>query len=90
MKAEEYVSKDGEYIIPVAWEMYSTVKVTGVKNLKEALAVVEKYLDDIPLDNGEYIDGSYRITNNEDDEAIIDAQSYTHFGVDFPNPDAED
>ena len=33
MKAEDYVSKDGEYIIPVAWEMYSTVKVTGVKNL---------------------------------------------------------
>lgn len=90
MKAEDYVSKDGEYIIPVAWEMYSTVKVTGVKNLKEALAVVEKYLDEIPLDFGEYMDGSYRITNNEDDDAIIGAQSFAHTGVDFHNPDAED
>lgn len=90
MKAEDYVAKDGEYIIPVAWEMYSTVRVTGVKNLKEALAVVEKYLDDLPIDNGEYVDGSYRITNNDDDDTIIGAQSYAHIGVDFHNPDAED
>jgi hypothetical protein len=40
-KLESYVSSEDEYIIPVTYEMYSTISVTGVKNLKEALMIIK-------------------------------------------------
>lgn len=78
-KLEEFVSSDGRYIIPVTYEMYSTVEVTGVNNLKEAIELAEKNIDDIPLGQGEYIDGTYKISIDDDDYAIT-AQDFAHFG----------
>ncbi|MCR5690750.1 MAG: hypothetical protein K6G62_00825 [Eubacterium sp.] len=51
-----------QFIIPVEWSVYSTVKVTGVSSVEEAIALVEKHLDDLPLcKDPEYIDGTYHI-----------------------------
>jgi hypothetical protein len=72
---ENYVSPDGHYRIPIVYAMYSTIDVTGVKNLREAVELSEKHKDEIPLGQGEYIDGSYEINIENDDEAIF-AQDY--------------
>jgi hypothetical protein len=78
-KLENYVSPDGDYIIPVTYKMYSTVGVTRVKNLREAVELSRKHRDEIPLGHGEYIDGSYKIEIKDDDDAIL-AQNYAHIG----------
>lgn len=72
------VNENGEYIIPVEWSMYSTVKVKNAENLQQALDYLQNHIDDIPLGKGEYIDSSYKIDNRG--ESMIDAQSYKHFG----------
>jgi hypothetical protein len=59
--------------------MYSTVGVTRVKNLREAVELSRKHRDEIPLGHGEYIDGSYKIEIKDDDDAIL-AQNYAHIG----------
>jgi hypothetical protein len=74
-KLASYVSPDGHYRIPVTYEMYSTIDVTGVKNLREAVELSRKHKDEIPLGQGEYIDGSYEINIKNDNEAIA-AQDY--------------
>lgn len=79
MEMRDYVSDNGEYIIPVSWEVYSTIKVKGAKNLEEAIEYVKENIDTIPLGNGEYIDASYKIEVDNDDEAI-DAQDYFDIG----------
>lgn len=79
MKMRDYVSDNGEYIIPVSWEVYSTIKVKGAKNLEEAFEYALEHIEDIPLGEGEYIDGSYQINIDNDDEAI-DAQEYVDIG----------
>jgi hypothetical protein len=77
---KEYVSEDGYYIIPVTWEMYSTVKVQG-KNLQDAIDRLNRVAEEIPLDdNAEYVDSSYRI-EDDSDEHMIAAQNYKHIGV---------
>lgn len=78
-KLENYVSPDGDYIIPVTYKMYSTVGVTRVKNLREAVELARKHKNEIPVGQGEYIDGSYKIEIKNDDEAIA-AQDYVHIG----------
>ena len=75
----DYVSDNGEYIIPVSWEVYSTIKVKGAKSLEEAVEYAKEHIDDIPLGEGEYIDGSYKIDIETDDEAI-NAQEYADIG----------
>ena len=90
-KLSKYVSPNGEYIIPVSWEVYSTVVITGVNNLEEALKVAEDYLDEIPLaDNAEYVDGSYTIDDAGDEDWLIYAQDYHTRGTYFHNPRAKD
>lgn len=79
MKAKDYVSEDGTYIIPVSWEVYSTIRVYGAKNLEEAVEYAKEHSDEIPLGDAEYIDGSYKIEIENDDEAIH-AQDYVEFG----------
>ncbi len=75
MKAKEYVAENGEYVIPVSWEVYSTIRVKGAKNLEEAIKYAKENIDVIPIGSGEYIDDSYKIEVNDDDEAIS-AQHY--------------
>ncbi len=87
-KLENYVSPDGEYIVPVTYKMFSTVKVTGVKNLKEAIELTKENAEEIPLGEGAYIDGTYEISVKSDDEAI-DAQDFAHIGVDISPEDFE-
>ncbi|WP_027438751.1 hypothetical protein [Lachnospira multipara] len=87
MKPEEFINKDEEYIIPVSWEVYSTIRVKGAKNLQDAIEYAKTHIDDIPLGDGEYIDGSYKIEIHNDDEAIA-AQDYADIGgvVVYTNP----
>ena len=75
MTAREYVSENGTYIIPVTWEVYSTIRVYGAKNLEDAIEYAKEHSDLIPLGDSEYIDGSYQINIENDDEAI-NAQNY--------------
>lgn len=84
---EKYVSDDGYYVIPVTWESYGTVQISGVKNLKEAYEVAKKYIDDLPLpDDGEYIDDSFKINIDEESE-LLDAQIYYRHNAYFHNPE---
>lgn len=70
-----------EFIIPVSWEVYSNIIVTGVETLEEARAAVEADLDMIPLGvNNEYVDGSYRI-DAETEEDLEQAQDNIVKGV---------
>ena len=72
---KKYVSKDGEYIVPVEWTVCSTVTVRGAKNL------VRKNISDIPLSrNPDYIDESYTVSDRDDD-GFIDAQNFIGKGV---------
>ena len=47
--------------IPVAWEMYGLVEIEA-ETAKEALRIFSKTEDEIPLPEGEYVDGSFRMT----------------------------
>lgn len=85
----DYVAPDGEYIIPVSWEVYATVQITGVHNLAEAYEVAQEYIDDLPLaTDPEYIDASYKIEVANDDE-LLDAQDYYKHDAYFKNPNAD-
>lgn len=50
------------FVIPVSWEVYSTITVSA-NSLEEALEWAEKHSDEIPItmDECEYIDASYKI-----------------------------
>ena len=64
------VDEVNEYIIPVEWSVCSSVVVKGAKNLQNAVELARKYADDIPLpNNAEYIDGSFAINVDSDEEA---------------------
>lgn len=68
-------SEDGEYIIPVQWSVYATVRVTA-DNLKDALIKAAEKIDDLPTScDNEYIEDSYEINIDSADSAIT-AQSY--------------
>lgn len=76
---KNYVSDDGTYLIPVQWSVYSTVRVHAA-NLAEAVNIARSKLDELPLSTeNEYIDGSYYISG-EIDEDFINAQHYKPVG----------
>ena len=71
--------------------MFSKVIITGVNNLEEALQVAENYIDDIPLGDNEYVDGSYKIEGAGDENYILSCQEFNRRGgTYFRNPKAED
>lgn len=89
MKPEEFINENEEYIIPVSWKVYSTIKITGAKNLQDAIEYAKNHIDEIPLGSGDYINGSYKIEIHNDDEAIA-AQNYAEISsieVDIKNND---
>lgn len=63
------------FIVPVSWEVYSTVEVVA-STYVEAVKIAEEKIDDIPLGNSEYIDGSYKIEYNYEE----DDPQFKHFG----------
>ena len=76
---DNYKNENGEFLIPVEWSVYSTIKVKA-DNLGEAVRIAQEKLDDIPLcRENEYIDGSYKL-NGESDEDFINAQQYRTVG----------
>lgn len=76
---DDYVSENGEYIIPVSWEVYSTITVKA-KNLGEAVRIAKEKMYEIPLcKEAEYVEGSYKINIESDEDAII-AQEYQPIG----------
>ena len=64
-----------DFIIPVSWEVYSTITVSA-NSMEEAIEFAEKNIDYIPLcSDNEYIDGSYliddvRALNGEDIRSV--------------------
>lgn len=69
---KNYVSEDRTYILPVSWEVYSTIRIKA-DNLEDAIRKAEEHIDDIPLGSQtEYIDASYKI----DTEDPIAAQDF--------------
>lgn len=67
------------FIIPVSWEVYSTVTVEAA-TLEEAKRKFDKQIDDIPLCvETEYVEGSYRCTAESMEELEI-AQEYRYIG----------
>ena len=76
---KNYVSDDGTYLIPVQWSVYSTVRIHAA-NLAEAVSIARNKLDELPLSTeNEYIDDSYHISG-ETDEDFINAQCYSTVG----------
>ena len=55
--------------IPVVWEMCGMVTIKA-KNLKEAIEIVRNDNDDIPLPSGNYVDGSFQLST-EDEGTIV-------------------
>ena len=54
---------EASYEIPVTWEMCGKIRVSA-KSAAEAMAKAEEELDYVELpDNGEYVDGSFEVTN---------------------------
>lgn len=76
---KNYVTDDGTYLIPVQWSVYSTVRVHA-ENLAEAVSIARSKLNELPLSTeNEYIDDSYCISG-ETDEDFINAQNYSTVG----------
>lgn len=70
---ENYISEDGTYLIPVSWEVYSTIRIKA-NNLRDALEKAETHIEEIPCGtNTEYIDGSYKLDRDGD---LIMAQEF--------------
>lgn len=79
MALEDIVNDEGVYLIPVSWSVYSTIKVEA-DNLKDAIERARRSLCDIPLSSeNEYIDDSYTI-DGEIDEDFINAQDRATVG----------
>lgn len=56
--------------IPVTWEMCGTVEVAG-DSIEEALKNYKEIEDDLGLpDDAEYVDGSFRLSEDNKDELI--------------------
>ena len=56
-----------EFRIPVEYMMYGYVEIEA-SSLEEALLIAHKDIDELPLPaNAEYIDGSYKINDEEMD-----------------------
>ena len=53
-----------EYKIPVSWEEYGFVKIEA-DSLQQAIEIFDRQSDDIPLPEGNYVDGSWRRENLE-------------------------
>lgn len=78
-KLKNYVSDSGEYLIPVEWSVYSTVKIKA-DNLLDAVEKFQKVIDDVPLcTEPEYIDDSYR-ASGDTAEDYVNAQHYRNIG----------
>lgn len=67
------------FIIPVSWEVYSTVTVEAA-SLEDAKRKFDEQIDDIPLCvETEYVEGSYRCTAETLDELKM-AQEFREIG----------
>lgn len=67
------------FIIPVSWEVYSTVTVEAA-SLEDAKRKFDEQIDDIPLCvETEYVEGSYRCTAETLDELEM-AQEFRKIG----------
>ena len=76
----DFKKPDGRYLIPVSWAVCSTITVEA-DNLGEAVDIAKKRIDDIYLctKGVEYIDASYNIDVDTDEDAI-NAQDYHTIG----------
>ena len=54
-----------EFIIPVEWTMCGTVCI-GANSAEEAYDIFNENIDDLPLPEGEYVDGSFQMSPMDD------------------------
>ncbi len=59
------------YKIPVSWEEYGFVEIEA-DSLEQAVDIFDRQSDDIPLPEGNYVDGSWR---REDFDFIVEYNS---------------
>ena len=53
------------FLIPVEWESFGTVEIQA-NTLEEALQYAKENIDELPLpDDREYMEGSYKINEDE-------------------------
>ena len=70
------IKDSDEFIIPVKWQVISTVTVRNVKNAAEALRLVLDNIEEIPISpNPDYKDGSYEVDIDCKND-LYDAQDY--------------
>lgn len=62
------------FVVPVSWEVYSTVEVVA-PTYEEAVKIAKEKIDDIPLGDAEYVDASYKIEDDYDRDP-----QFKHFG----------
>lgn len=68
-KRKEKASKKlREFTIPVEWSLAENIKVEAT-SLEEAIEWVREHEDEIPCGDGEYIDGSWKITPDQGQSA---------------------
>lgn len=53
-----------KFKLPVTWEVYGFVEIEA-ETIEEAIEYFDENSDDISLPNGEYVDGSFNLTDRE-------------------------
>lgn len=61
-----------KWSVPVSWEMYAAITIEA-PTLEEAMEIARDEEGVIPLPEGYYVDGSWRL-NSDDPEEILDMQ----------------
>jgi hypothetical protein len=56
--------------IPVEWAMYGICEIEA-NNLDEAIEIFNQKQDELPLPEGDYIDGSFKGNFDEEDMEVI-------------------
>ncbi len=67
-RKEKASKKLREFTIPVEWSLAENIKVEAT-SFEEAIEWVRKHEDEIPCGDGEYIDGSWKITPDQGQSA---------------------
>ena len=69
VEIEEDYKKIRTYKIPVEWALYGTVEIKAT-SMREAIEEFKKTEDFISLPDGEYIDGSFKLANDNEEELM--------------------
>ncbi len=72
---DQLENTEASYVIPVTWELCGTIRVSA-KSASEAMAKAKEGLDENELpDDGEYVDGSFMVTDYTEPRELWTYQS---------------